>query len=123
MREDCCHYESRTYDDGEVARFCTKDLAPEAPWRCPNPCVGYERIMMIRSDFEAGTLANAPKVEDEPEGEVADIVDVLADAEAIVAAAAPDVVAELDRPPRPRFSWWRRRKGGDDGDDFGLSSR
>jgi hypothetical protein len=123
MREDCCHYESRTYDDGEVARFCTKDLAPEAPWRCPNPCAGYERIMMIQGNFEAGSLAGAPKVEDEPDDPVDNIVDVLADAEAIVNAAAPDVIAELDRTSRRKRPWWRRRKGGDDGDDFRLSNR
>ena len=55
MREDCAHYESRTYDDdGEVARFCTLGLAPEAPWRCPENCSSYERILMIGSDFERG---------------------------------------------------------------------
>src|SRR3954447_13208796 len=113
MREDCCHYESRTYDDGEVARFCTKDLAPEAPWRCPDPCAGYERIVMIGRDFEAGSLADAPKVEEEPAGNTEDIVDVLADAEAIVAAAAPDVIADLDGKSHRKGPWWRRRKGGD----------
>jgi hypothetical protein len=122
MREDCCHYESRTYDDGEAARFCTKDLAPEAPWRCPDPCAGYEHIVMIAGDFEAGTLGSTPMVEDEPEVPVADLVDVLADAEAIVSSAAPDIVAELDRSQRKRTSWWRRRRSGGD-DDFRLSSR
>src|SRR2546421_12970708 len=83
MREDCCHYESRTYDDGEVARFCTLDLAPEAPWRCPEACPRYERIIMIASDFEEGSLAHPPPVEVEPEGPVDDIADVVSDAEAI----------------------------------------
>lgn len=78
---------------------------------------------MIGSDFEAGSLAGAPGVEDEPDAAVADLVDVLADAEAIVAAAAPDIVADIDRAPRTRRSWWRRRKGDDDGDDFRLSNR
>ena len=59
MLEDCCHYKNRTYDDGEVARCCTLDLAPEAPWRCPDPCHRYERIVMIASDFERGSLARA----------------------------------------------------------------
>ena len=35
MREECKHFQSRTYDSGEVARFCVLDLAPEAPWKCP----------------------------------------------------------------------------------------
>ena len=124
MREDCCHYESRTYDDGEVARFCTLDLAPEAPWRCPENCSGYERILMMGSDFEQGSLARRPPVEPEPEAPVEDIVDVLADAEAIVADATPSVVRELESERTPWWRRFRRRRGGpDDGDDFRLSSR
>ncbi len=126
MREDCVHYESRSYETGEVARFCTKDLAPEAPWRCPEACPGYERIQMIDRDFDAGSLAAIPPVEAEPDAPVDDIVGVLDDAEAIVAAAAPEVIADLDRErPAKKGPWWRRRKrrGGDDGDDFRLSSR
>jgi hypothetical protein len=122
MREDCCHFESRTYDDGEVARFCTLDLAPEAPWRCPDNCPRYERILLISSDFEQGSLAHRPPVEEEPAGPTDDIVGVLADAEAIVADAEPEVIGELDSKRRP---WWRRfRRGGeDDGGDFHLSNR
>ena len=123
MREDCCHYESRTYDDGEVARFCTLDLAPEAPWRCPPDCHAYERILIMEGDFERGSLAQTPPVEAEPEGPVEDIVGVLDEAEEIVAAAIPDVVEDLDRERTP---WWRRigrRRRGDDGDDLRLSNR
>ena len=29
MREDCRHFQSRTYDTGEIARFCVLNLAPE----------------------------------------------------------------------------------------------
>jgi hypothetical protein len=28
MREECKHFQSRTYASGEVARFCVLDLAP-----------------------------------------------------------------------------------------------
>ena len=125
MREDCDHYESRTYDDGEVARFCTLDLAPEAPWRCPEGCHRYERLLIVAADFEKGSLGRLPPVEEEPDGSTEDIVDVLADAEAIVDHAIPQVVAEIDRERTP---WWRRRRrrghrgDGDDG-DFRLSSR
>jgi hypothetical protein len=122
MREDCSHYESRSYDDGEVARFCTLDLAPEAPWRCPEGCSRYERILMITSDFDRGSLAHAPAVEEEPAGPIEDTIDVLADAEAIVADAIPDVVADIDRERTP---WWKRlrRRRRDGGDDFRLSNR
>jgi hypothetical protein len=50
---------------------------------------------------------------------------VLADAEAIVNEAAPDVVAELESEQPTKSSWWRRgkKRRGDDGEDFRLSSR
>ena len=41
MREGCKHFQSRSYDTGEVVRFCELDLAPEAPWRCPDDCASY----------------------------------------------------------------------------------
>jgi hypothetical protein len=123
MREDCVHYESRTYDDdGEVARFCTLGLAPEAPWRCPEHCPRYERITVLTGDMEAGSLGHTPPVEDEPEEPA--IADVLADAEAIVAAAEPAAIAEAEAVAKPRRRWWRRRgTGPDDSDDFHLSNR
>ncbi len=43
MRQDCKQFESRTYRTGETVRKCNLDLAPEAPWRCPADCPGYER--------------------------------------------------------------------------------
>jgi len=107
MREDCCHYESRTYDDGEVARFCTLDLAPEAPWRCPEACPSYERILMIASDFEEGSLAHQPPVEDEPDGPVESIVDVLADGFP-VSLHAKNGAARWQ--PRSGYGWRVRRK-------------
>jgi hypothetical protein len=123
MREDCAHYESRTYDDDrETARFCTLGLAPEAPWRCPDNCQSYERILMIASDFEAGSLKHTTPVEAEPDAPKEDIVDVLADAERIVGDAEAAVIGELDA-EQPKQSWWRRRRRRDDGDDFRLSTR
>lgn len=110
MRQDCLHYQSRTYDDGETARFCTLDLAPEAPWRCPDDCHGYERLIMA-GDFKRGSLVPTP-VEPEPDADPADIAAVLDDAEDIVNAAGPAVLAELERERTP---WWRRlgrRRGG-----------
>ena len=127
MREDCVHYESRAYDDdGEVARFCTLGLAPEAPWKCPDNCPKYERLLMIGSDFEQGSLAHTSPVESEPDESPEDIAAVLADAEQIVDDAEPDVIADLDQQQgkSSKQSWWRRRRRGpDDGDDFRLSSR
>ena len=120
MREDCVHFQSRSYDDGETARFCTLDLAPEAPWRCPVDCPSFARLS-IASDFEQGSLARAP-VEPEPDVAAADIAAVLDEAEDIVNAAAPAVLAELGAVRAP---WWRRalRRRGPDDQPPGLSQR
>jgi hypothetical protein len=124
MREDCRHFESRTYEGGEVARFCVLDLAPEAPWRCPEQCPSYERSV-IDPTFETAELSRPP-VEDEPVGSVDDIEAVLADAEAIVEDAEPEVVRAVEESERKagRRGWWRfGRRRPDEGDDFRLSDR
>jgi hypothetical protein len=125
MREDCVHYESRTYtDDGEVARFCTLGLAPEAPWRCPEHCPRYERITLLAGDLDEGPLATVPPVEDEPDEPPEAIADLLADAEAIVEAAEPEALAEVDERSKPRRHWWQRKRDEPgDGGDFRLSNR
>ena len=38
MRQECKNFESRTYANGETVRKCNLDLAPDAPWRCPDRC-------------------------------------------------------------------------------------
>ena len=45
MRQDCKYFESRTYANGDTVRKCDLDLAPEAPWRCPDDCPKYTRRM------------------------------------------------------------------------------
>jgi len=122
MRENCRHFESREYDDGEVARFCTLDLAPEAPWRCPANCPKFE-LGANDGSFETGSLESTV-VEAEPDDPPGEIVGVLADAEQIVNAAEADVLADLDRAQAPRRGWkfWKKRPPSD-GDDFRLSQR
>ena len=123
MREDCRHFASRLYDDGEAARFCVLDLAPEAPWRCPENCPQYARTA-IDSSFEQGSLAR-DRVEDEPDEKPEDIQDLFDDAEMILEAAEPQVLADLEKAQRGR-RWWRRGKRAnrpDDGDDWHLSNR
>src|SRR5438309_2538922 len=87
MREDCRHFASRTYDDGETARCCVLDLAPEAPWRCPENCASYEQTV-IDGTFVEGSLALTP-VEEEPDEAPEAIGDLLDDAERIVDEANP----------------------------------
>ncbi|MGD0343739.1 MAG: hypothetical protein ABSB55_02095 [Acidimicrobiales bacterium] len=94
MREDCKHFQSRTYPSGEVARFCVLDLAPEAPWRCPENCPSYER-RLADVTWTHGSLV-APPVEAEPGEPVADVSELLASAEEIVEAAAPEELTEVE---------------------------
>jgi hypothetical protein len=92
MREECKHFQSRTYASGEVARFCVLDLAPEAPWRCPDNCPRYER-RMADVGWIHGTLIEPP-IEDEPDVPVAEMAEVLENAESIVNDIAPDALSE-----------------------------
>jgi hypothetical protein len=114
MREECKHFQSRTYSTGEVARFCELDLAPEAPWRCPSDCPKYER-RLADAGWDHGSLIEPP-VEDELGGgpEVAELLD---QAEDIVNAVAPSVVSEVEQQrareeassKRRRWPWRRGR--------------
>ena len=108
MREECKHFESRTYDDGETVRKCNLDLAPEAPWRCPENCPAFEpRLADVNWDH--GTLVTPPTPA-EPEGE--DIGALLDDAEDIVNEAGDRVRAEVDAEqagPKARLKRFFRR--------------
>ena len=95
MREECKHFQSRTYASGEVARFCALDLAPEAPWRCPSDCSRYERRFADVS-WQHGTLIE-PAIEEEPIGDGADIAALLDTAENIVNAVVPEAREEATR--------------------------
>ena len=91
MRTDCKYFESRTYDDGETVRKCDLDLAPEAPWRCPDDCPKYER-RLADVNWAHGTLITPP-TPPEPEGE--GIAELLDEAEDIINAAGPQIMAEV----------------------------
>jgi hypothetical protein len=116
MRQDCKHFESRTYRNGETVRKCDLDLAPEAPWRCPADCPKYER-RMADVNWAHGTLVT-PKTPDEPlgaldrdDGSVARLLD---EAEDIVNSVGPEVMADVHaqrkRAETPRWRRWMRRK-------------
>jgi hypothetical protein len=122
MREECKHFQSRTYATGEVARFCELDLAPEAPWRCPADCPSYER-RLADAGWVHGSLVE-PAIEEEPEG--ADVAGLLDAAEDIVNAVTPETLSEVDAEadrrsfrsagfksgsdPSARRPWWRWRR-------------
>ncbi len=108
MRQDCKFFESRTYPNGETVRKCDLDLAPEAPWRCPEDCSSFVR-RMADVNWAHGTLVTPP-TPDEPEslGEDGSIAALLDAAEDIVNDAAPDVLADLDRERARSERGWRR---------------
>jgi hypothetical protein len=108
MRTDCKHYDSRTYPSGEVVQKCRLDLAPEAPWRCPDDCPAYAKRRMD-AGWQYGSLTRAPRTETpEPQGE--DIAALLDQAEEIVNTAAPDVVAEFEPKKKRRFGRKNKNK-------------
>jgi len=91
MREECKNYESRSYAGGETVRKCNLDLAPEAPWRCPENCPSYVR-RLADVDWAHGSLVTPPPP---PEPVAQDIAALLDEAEDIVNAAGPAILAEL----------------------------
>lgn len=116
MRKECRHYESRTYRSGEIVRKCALDLAPEAPWRCPDECSGFQ-LRKYDAGWQYGSLgrpdpATTPPADRvEPKGE--DVAALLDQAEDIVNAAAPDLLAEFearDRKQRGLFRKGKRKK-------------
>jgi len=79
MNEGCKFFESRSYPNGETVRKCDLDLAPEAPWRCPDNCHAYTpRLADV--NWAHGALVT-PATPPEP---------------ASVAAGDPSVAALLD---------------------------
>ena len=112
MRQDCKYFESRTYPNGETVRKCDLDLAPEAPWRCPDDCPKYTR-RLADVNWSYGSLVT-PETPLEPEslGTDESIGDLLDAAEDIVNAAAPDVIAEVEAERRKRRGSRSRARGG-----------
>lgn len=108
MRQDCKFFESRSYPNGETVRKCDLDLAPEAPWRCPDECSAYER-RMVDVNWSHGTLVTPPTPEAPASVGSDESIGALLDAaEDIVNEAGPRVLAELEREKSRR----RSRAGG-----------
>ena len=108
MRQDCKYFESRSYPNGETVRKCDLDLAPEAPWRCPDDCSAYER-RMVDVNWSHGTLVTPPTPDAPSSVGSDDSIGALLDAaEDIVNEAGPRVMAELEKEKSRR----RSRAGG-----------
>jgi hypothetical protein len=94
MREECKNYESRTYADGETVRKCNLDLAPDAPWRCPDNCHAYERRLADVS-WAHGTLIAPPTPAEPPGLDDGSAAAVLDEAEDILNEVGPQILAEV----------------------------
>ena len=116
MRTNCRHYETRSYGNGETVRKCNLDLAPEAPWRCPESCPEYSP-RRLDAAWDHGSLGVRDFAE-EPDslGDDDSIAALLDAAEDIVNAAGPDILSELDaerggeKRRRPRMNKKTRTK-------------
>ena len=106
MRQECKHFESRTYANGDTVRKCDLDLAPDAPWRCPEDCPKYERRLAAVA-WTQGSLVSPP-TPDEPasvaDGTAAALLD---EAEDHLNEVGDRVRAEVDA-EQARPTGWRR---------------
>ena len=118
MRQDCKYFESRSYPNGDTVRKCDLDLAPEAPWRCPDDCPKYTR-RMADVNWSHGSLVT-PETPPEPDslGEDDSIAALLDSAEDIINAAVPGTNADLEEERHKRakngLNRFRRNKDGRD---------
>ena len=95
MREECKNFESRTYANGETVRKCNLDLAPDAPWRCPDKCPAYER-RLADVGWDVRHAGQRPEAPDEPPGlDDGSAAAVLDEAEDILNSVGPGVLAEV----------------------------
>ena len=92
MRQECKFFESRTYANGETVRKCDLDLAPEAPWRCPDGCTAFQP-RLVDVNWSHGSVVTPP-TPPAPEGEA--IAELLDAAEDIVNQAGPSILAEVE---------------------------
>ena len=95
MRTECKNSESRSYPNGDTVRKCNLDLAPEAPWRCPDNCSGYERRLADVA-WTHGSLVVSP-TPPEPSGlDDGSAAALLDEAEDFLNSVGADVRAEVE---------------------------
>jgi len=108
MRVECKHYETRTYANGDAVRRCGLDLAPDAPWRCPDVCTGYER-RLADAGWVRGSAVAPPTPAEVPGLDDGSAAAVLDEAENIINAISASVMKDIENEQKTR-RWWRRKK-------------
>ena len=94
MRQECRNFESRTYANGETVRKCNLDLAPDAPWRCPEQCTGFEP-RLADAAWVYGSLITPVTPSDPPGLDDGSAAQVLDEAEEFLNSVGPSVLAEV----------------------------
>ncbi len=94
---------------GRSASSSRADLAPEAPWRCPDNCPKYER-RLVDVNWSHGTLVT-PKTPDEPVdldlyGD--DVAALLDEAEDVINTVGPGILAEVQAQQAASQRGWRK---------------
>lgn len=93
MRQECRNFESRTYANGETVRKCNLDLAPDAPWRCPEQCPKFEP--RLDAGWTYGSMVS-PTTPDEPPGlDDGSAAALLDEAEDFLNSVGAQVLAEV----------------------------
>ena len=101
MRHDCKNFESRTYANGETVRKCNLDLAPDAPWRCPENCPAFEPRM--DAGWTYGSMVSPPTTPEPPGLDDGSAAAILDEAEDFVNSIGAQVMSEAQiTPPRGR---------------------
>jgi hypothetical protein len=108
MRTECKHFESRTYRNGETVRKCDLDLAPDAPWRCPENCPKFERRLADMA-WTYGALVTPPTPAEPASVADGSAARILDEAEDHLNAIGAQVKAEVDaeRAAKRRRGWRR----------------
>ncbi|MCP3938129.1 MAG: hypothetical protein GY708_22510 [Actinomycetia bacterium] len=108
MRTNCHQYESRSYPNGDTVRKCDLDLAPEAPWRCPDDCPKYEPRQLDAGWVHGSLVLNSFADEPSSLGEDDSIAALLDEAEEIVNSVGPQILAEVEAERRAKSGKQRR---------------
>jgi hypothetical protein len=92
MRQECKNFESRTYANGETVRKCNLDLAPDAPWRCPEHCQAFEPRM--DAGWTYGSMVAPPTPPEPPGLDDGSAAAILDEAEDFLNTIGPQVMSE-----------------------------
>ncbi len=114
MRQECKNFESRTYANGETVRKCNLDLAPDAPWRCPENCPAFEPRM--DAGWTYGSMVAPPTPPEPPGLDDGSAAAILDEAEDFLNSIGPQVMSEagIGRKQRKGLRRFIRRGRNDD---------